>query len=89
MVNSRDGMDMLSAPPKNYVSFVLLSSAEYQGKKHSRMKKRKTHFDTKHTHTAEGGRTSKPNNGILLPYDVTRPLLTGMAPRQIKTAGRL
>lgn len=48
------------------------------------------HTDTQmHTHTAEGGRTSKANNGILLPYNVTRPLLTGMAPRQIKTAGRL
>lgn len=40
-------------------------------------------------HAAEGGRTSKANSGILLPYNVTRPLLPGMARGQTKTAGRL
>lgn len=38
------------------------------------------------THMAEGGRTSKANNGILLPWDVMRPLLTSKTPRHIKTA---
>lgn len=46
----------------------------------------KTTLTHKCTHKAEGGRTSKANNGILLPWDVMRPLLTSKPPGLIKTA---
>lgn len=57
---------------------------------HTNTSPSQNHTDKTNAHTHTLGRcTSKANNGILLHYNVTRPLLTGMAPRQTKTAGRL